>query len=424
MGQKQRQEQEKAILVGVEWEAGRVIHMPDLDELAALAESAGAQIVGRVLQRRDRPDRATFIGQGKVQEVSEIFREEGADLVIFDDELAPAQQRNLEEAIGGKVLDRTGLILDIFAARARTNEAKLQVEMAQLHYLLPRLTGQGKALSRLGGGIGTRGPGESQLETDRRRIRHRLAILSDELEEVRRSRDLQRRPRQRAGRPLVVLVGYTNAGKSTLFHRLTGAEVERMNQLFCTLDPTIRLVTLPNRQEIFLSDTVGFIRKLPHDLVESFRATLEETVQADLLIHVLDGSHPQVEEQFQAVMEVLKELGATEKPIITVVNKTDMLTNEFTAARLLADAGKGAIISALTGEGVDGLIGTVMDSLSEQIRRTSFLIPFKESRALALLHEHGRVFTEEFQPDGVYVEAEIDQIWAGRISGMIEKTND
>jgi GTP-binding protein HflX len=418
---KQTSEWEKAILVGVEWESGRQLILPDLDELGALAESAGARVVARVIQRREKPDPATFVGQGKVQEIAAIYREKSADIVIFDDELSPVQQRNLGEQIEGKVLDRTALILDIFAARARTNEAKLQVEVAQLHYILPRLSGQGTALSRLGGGIGTRGPGETQLETDRRRIRHRLAVLSEQLREVRRGRDLQRRPRQRAGRPTIALVGYTNAGKSTLFNRLTGAEVERANRLFCTLDPTIRLLTLPNHQEVFLSDTVGFIRKLPHDLVEAFKSTLEETAQADLLLHVLDGSHPQAEIQYEAVLAVLKELNIVDKPMITVVNKVDQITNEFTMARLLRKNTLGVAVSALTGQGMDGLFQRIMEALAAQVCRRSFLIPFAQSRALAMIHEKGKVLKEEFRSDGVYVEAEIDRIWAGRIEGLMEQ---
>lgn len=416
---KRTSEREKAILVGVEWESGRKLITPDLAELGALAESAGAHVVDRVIQRRDKPDPATFVGQGKVQEIAAIFKEKSADLVIFDDELSAAQQRNLEEQIQGKILDRTALILDIFASRARTNEAKLQVEVAQLQYTLPRLGGQGKVLSRLGGGIGTRGPGESQLETDRRRIRHRLAVLADQLREIRRGRDLQRRPRQRAGRLTIALVGYTNAGKSTLFNLLTGAEVERANLLFCTLDPTIRLITLPNHQEVFLSDTVGFIRKLPHDLVEAFKSTLEEAAQADLLLHVLDGSHPQAEVQYDAVLAVLKELNVVDKPMITVINKIDQITNEFTITRLLTGNTPRVTISALTGQGIHGLLQQIMDALAAQIRTTAFLIPFSQSRALAMVHEKGRVLKEEYQPDGVYVEAEIDRIWAGRVEGLI-----
>ncbi|HEX2952653.1 MAG TPA: GTPase HflX [Bacillota bacterium] len=414
---------ERAILVGVEWESGRHLILPDLDELGALAESAGARVVDHVIQRRDKPDPATFVGQGKVQEIAAIFREKSADLVIFDDQLTPAQQRNLAEQIEGKVLDRTALILDIFASRARTNEAKIQVEVAQLQYMLPRLGGEVKAISRAGGGIGTRGPGETQLETDRRRIRHRLAVLAEELREIRRGRDLQRRPRKRAGRPTIALVGYTNAGKSTLFNLLTGAEVERGNLLFCTLDPTIRLLTLPNHQEVFLTDTVGFIRKLPHDLVEAFKSTLEETAQADLLLHILDGSHPQAEEQYDAVLKVLQELNVTDKPMITVINKVDQITNEFTVARLLTKNTSGLAISAATGEGVERLLEAIMDALAAQIRREAFLIPFTQSRALAIIHEKGKVLQEEYRPEGIYVEAEIDAIWAGRVQQIIEPSH-
>lgn len=412
---------ERAILAGAEWDSRTGVISPDLEELAALTESAGAIPVARVTQRRDRPDPSTFVGQGKVQEIAALVREEEADLVIFDDELSPAQQRNLQEQIGVRVLDRTALILDIFAQRARTKEAKLQVEMAQLNYILPHLVGLGSELSRQGGGIGTRGPGESRLETDRRHIRNRLAILSRELKEVRQGRELRRRPRQQWARPVLALVGYTNAGKSTLFRRLTGADVEVENKLFCTLDPTIRLLTLPNHQEVFLSDTVGFIRKLPHQLVESFRATLEEAVKADLLIHVMDASHPQAETQRSAVLNVLKELGAEGKPTVTVANKADVIDNEFTIARLLAGYSPHATISAINGKGVDTLMAVIMDALAAQVEVSSFFLPYPANRALALLHEKGRIHQEEYRSDGIFVEAEIDKVWAGKIRKLIEE---
>lgn len=415
--------QERAILADIEQEGPFGASFVDLDELATLAETAGAKAVARVVQKRARPDPATFLGQGKVQEIAALLREKEANLVLFDDELSPAQLRNLEEQLGVKVLDRTALILDIFAARARTKEAKLQVEMAQLRYLLPRLSGKGSQLSRLAGGIGTRGPGESKLETDRRRIRHRLGVLASELREVRRSRELQRRPRQRTGNPFIALVGYTNAGKSTLFNCLTGAPVEMKDALFCTLDPTVRGLILPNRQEVFLSDTVGFIHKLPHHLVDAFRATLEETVQADLLLHVMDASHPQAEQQQAVVYRVLHELGVGDKPLIEVVNKIDLVENEFTVPRLLAGGNKGIAVSAKTGQGVDRLLQAIMAALAEQVQHTSFIIPYSAGRIRALVHRKGRVIKEEYLPAGVYVEAEIDRIWAGRIRGMIGDTS-
>src|SRR2546426_7318367 len=309
---------ESAILVGTH----------ALDELRELATSAGARIIDEVIQRRDRPDPATYIGKGKVEELREQVLLEGVDVVIFDDELSPSQARNLEEVLETKVVDRTGLILDIFGRRARTKEGKLQVELAQLSYRLTRLTGYREYLSRLGGGIGTRGPGETKLEMDRRQIRHRISTLKRDIENIRKHRQLHREHRRRDQLPLVSLVGYTNAGKSTLFRALSKEDTLISSRLFSTLDTLIRRIQLSRNFPILISDTVGFIRKLPHQLVSAFRATLEEVVEADLILHVIDASDPDREEKQQTVLDVLKDIGAAGHPLLTVYNKADLLSAE------------------------------------------------------------------------------------------------
>jgi GTP-binding protein HflX len=332
-----------------------------LEELAQLAISAGATPAFRVLQDRFLPNPRTLIGPGKAEEVR-LICEEGADLVIFDDDLTGSQQRNLESALGRKVVDRTGLILDIFAQRARSREGKLQVELAQLKYLLPRLTGHGGELSRLGGGIGTRGPGETQLEVDRRRIRRRIVKIEEELEKVRRHRALLRRHRQKRALPTAALVGYTNAGKSSLLNALTDAALPVADKFFATLDPTLRKVMVPGGRQILLSDTVGFIRKLPHQLVEAFKATLEEVQASDFLLHVIDISHPDWQNQSQAVMAVLGELGAAAKPLINVYNKLDKLPHPEAVA-FLARRPRSVVVSAHTGAGLDDLKHAMAETL-------------------------------------------------------------
>src|SRR5579859_8061478 len=318
---------ERAALVGLFKDSPRHFDPEHaLDELAGLAAAAGADAVLRVQQERSKPDAATFLGSGKVQMLAAACAEGRVDVVVFDNELSPAQLRNLEEALGRAVVDRTQLILDIFARRARTREGKLQVELAQLKYLMPRLVGSSAALSRLGGGIGTRGPGETKLETDRRRIRHRISVLSDEIETVRRRRAQLRERRHKSSVPTVALVGYTNAGKTTLFNALTGDDAVASNALFVTLDPLVRRVRLPDRRELLVSDTVGFIDRLPHSLVAAFRATLEEVAEADLLLHVVDASAPDRDRRMSAVRAVLDEVGATSVPMIEVFNKCDELT--------------------------------------------------------------------------------------------------
>jgi len=332
-----------------------------IEELAQLAESAGARVSQMVIQERGGLDSRLLIGKGKAQELKKVCQD-GIDLVVFDDDLTGTQQRNLEELLGVKVIDRPGLILDIFAQRARTKEGKLQVELAQLNYLLPRLVGAWDRLSRLGGGIGTRGPGETKLEVDRRRIRRRIAKVQGDLEKVRRHRALLRRPRRRSLLPTIALVGYTNAGKSTLLNALTRADVPVEDRLFATLDPTIRLLHLPEGKKVLLSDTVGFIRKLPHQLIAAFKATLEEVVEADLLLHVIDTSSPRMEAQVHEVERVLEELGIPDKPLLRAYNKIDLLGGLKATARMSLGR-QGVAISALTGEGIGGLLHKVQEAL-------------------------------------------------------------
>jgi GTP-binding protein HflX len=342
---------ENAILVG----------HSNLDELRELAVSAGARIVDEVIQHRNRPDPATYIGKGKAEELKETVLTEGADVVIFDNELSPSQARNLEEALDTKIVDRTGLILDIFARRARTKEGQLQVELAQLNYRLTRLSGNRNYLSRLGGGIGTRGPGETKLEMDRRKIRHRIATLRRETEGIRRNRQLHRQKRRRDRLPMVSLVGYTNAGKSTLFRALSREETLVSSRLFSTLDTLIRRIQLGTKRSVLISDTVGFIRKLPHQLVSAFRATLEEVVEADLILHVVDVSDPEREGKRAVVLDVLQEIGAGDHPRFTVYNKLDLIGPEDDLPLLKSNE---FIVSAVTGEGLPELVERIVDEVN------------------------------------------------------------
>ena len=394
---------ERALLVGV--------HLParfngsdadSLAELAELARSAGAQVVGTFEQTRDRPDPATLLGSGKAEELHREAEARGAGLIIFDHNLTPTQLRNLTGE--QRVIDRTQLILDIFARRARTREGQLQVELAQLNYLLPRLTGKGIDLSRLGGGIGTRGPGETQLETDRRRIRGRLQKVRGELEDVRRRRQQQRRARQAAELATIALVGYTNAGKSTLFNVLARAEVQVSDKMFATLDPTVRAIALPTGRRALISDTVGFIRDLPPGLVAAFRATLEEVQEAALILHVSDVSNPQHAEQDLEVTKVLAELGVEDKPRLRAGSKIDLLGDE--ERRGLKSSSRIVFLSALTGEGVDEL-RVQLDELLPGDRpvRVRLRLPAAEGRRRALVHERGSVLQEEFREGIFFIEA-------------------
>ena len=401
---------ERAALVGLFNRSSRQFDPEhSLDELAGLAAAAGATVVLRVLQDRPKPDPATFLGAGKVQSLAASCDELHADVVIFDNELSPAQLRNLERALDRKVLDRTQLILDIFARRARTREGKLQVELAQLKYLLPRLVGASAALSRLGGGIGTRGPGETKLETDRRRIRHRISMLSKEIDSVRRRRAQLRERRQKAAVPTVALVGYTNAGKTTLFNALTGDQAIASDALFVTLDPLVRKVRLPDRRELLVSDTVGFIDRLPHSLVAAFRATLEEVANSDLLVHVIDASNPERERQMDAVRSVLVEVGADEVPSIDVFNKGDRL-DAAERARLKALYPGAIVAAALTGEGRDELIAAIETRLgldTTRVRLTFDPTDEADRERIAHLYRVGRILRHESGDGHIAIEAEV-----------------
>jgi GTP-binding protein HflX len=394
-------ESERALLVGLEGQ-GKWAIIDSLKELAQLAETAGAEVLGITWQKRERPDSALFIGRGKVQELSLLRQEKNANLIIFDDELSPAQQRNLEKILGIKVLDRTALILDIFAQRARSHEGKLQVELAQLRYNLPRLGGQGLVLSRLGGGIGTRGPGETKLEVDRRRIRERVSDITQQIEHIKKQRNLQRKRRENTRIPTIALVGYTNAGKSTLLNTLTASDVLAEDKLFATLDPTTRHITLPNGQQALLTDTVGFIQKLPHQLIAAFRATLEEVIQADILLHVIDASHPQYQEQSHAVYQVLRELNTDTKQLITIFNKGDKIDNQEIANQLLKTENS-VIISALSRNGIDKLLSVIEDFIKRQTVEMYLLIPYNDSGIIARLYDLANVHSTEYREDGIYV---------------------
>jgi len=396
-----------------------------LQELAQLVETAGGEVTGQIIQKRDNPDVAYYVGQGKVEEIKGLLLEKEAGTVVFDDELSATQHRNLEVRLEVKVLDRAQLILDIFAQRAQTKEGKLQVELAQLKYSLARLTGKGLVLSRLGGGIGTRGPGETKLEVDRRRIRKRISDLEREIEEIRKHRQLLRISRKESSLPVIALVGYTNAGKSTLLNTLTGAQVLAEDKLFATLDPTIRKVKLENQQEILLVDTVGFIQKLPHHLVAAFRATLEETKEADVLIHVLDASHPKSLEQAQAVWDTLKYLQIINKPIITALNKIDRVYNPHDLQRLGRELPNSLGISARHRLGLTNLLEKIAEVLSNRYKILYLAIPYHEQRILAKLHEEGAVISEEYLEESIKVKARLDKIWLNRLEDyLLEKTEE
>jgi GTP-binding protein HflX len=412
---------ERAALVGLISVSGgrsrRLDAERSMDELAGLAQAAGADVVLRVLQERPKPDPSTFLGAGKVQTLAASSGELSVDVVIFDNELTPAQLRQLEEEVGRKIIDRTQLILDIFARRARTREGKLQVELAQLKYLLPRLVGAGDALSRLGGGIGTRGPGETKLETDRRRIRTRIKAVSDDIEQVRKRRGQLRERRQKASVPTVALVGYTNAGKTTLFNVLTRAGAEASNALFVTLDPLVRQVRLPDSRELLVSDTVGFIDRLPHALVAAFRATLEEVSEADLVIHVIDASAPDRERRINAVRLVLEEVGATDVPMLEVYNKCDALTPD--ERRRLQELDPSALtISALEQQGIEELIETVASRLALDVRRVTLTFDPAEAadrERIARVYRHARVVEHETRDGQVSIVADVPRRLLSRL---------
>lgn len=396
---------EKAVLVGV----GRGMEESDLDELAALADSAGAEPVARVLQTRQDPDPATYVGKGKLEEIHRLVHASRAEAVIFDSELSPGQLRNLEERLKVKVVDRTALILDIFALHARSREGKAQVELAQLNYLLPRLRGWGEAMSRMGGGIGTRrGPGETKMEIDRQHIRRRITKLKRDIKDLTRTRDVKRANRERSGIPQVAIAGYTNAGKSTLMRALTRADVVVADQLFATLDPTTRRLRLPNGRDATISDTVGFVSKLPHDLVEAFRSTLEEVTRSDLVLHVADAATPDLEAQVEAVRGVLDQIGAGSIPEVLALNKMDLLyadERERVSARF-----PGALaISAVTGEGLAALLEEVAVAIPRVPVTVTVLVPHDRGDLVALLHRDAEVLSEDPREDGVEVRARVGE---------------
>lgn len=425
--QETRARQERVLLIGLELTSQsqrrgadnlRANAEESMEELRTLARTANAEVVDTTIQHRPKPDAALLLGSGKVEEIKNLARLHEADLAIVDYELSPTQQRNLEKALDLRVIDRTQLILDIFAARARTREGHLQVELAQLDYLLPRLTGHGVEMSRLGGGIGTRGPGETKLETDRRKIQHRIKTIKAGLEQVRAGRSIQRHQRQSVPLATLALVGYTNAGKSTLFNRITGASVLADSKMFATLDPTVRHITLPSNRRTLMSDTVGFIRNLPTTLVKAFRATLEEVTEAELLLHVVDVTSPQAAEQTAHVFKVLGEIGAQETPQILVLNKIDLLPEsemdvEAVAQRILSESGnhapvKPAAVSASSGAGIQELIALIdRTQVLDPLSIARFRFPAGEGAPLHLLHERARVISTKYIDEACEVEAEV-----------------
>jgi len=412
----QRDDVERAWLVATTLgNQPRAVVEESLRELRALADTAQAQVAGETLCRLRTIQPAMYIGRGKAEEIAAEAKEACANLIIFDDDLSPAQGRALEDVFGVRVVDRTQLILDIFAQRALTLEGRLQIELAQLHYALPRLRGLWTHLERQQGGIGLTGPGEKQLELDRRRIEQRITRLRDQLQAVRNRRAELRRGRRRHGWALVTLVGYTNAGKSTLMNRLTDANVLADDQLFATLDPTTRQLQLPNNQLCLLTDTVGFIRKLPHHLVESFMATLEEVNEADLLLHVIDAAQPRVDEQIAAVETVLRELGAHQKPLLAVFNKTDLERAHNQALRLAEHFQHSVAVSAATGEGLATLGQTIADLLRDRVTHLHLRIPAAEGRLLAALHANGKVLSQKISGKHLRIEALVSAAFAGTL---------
>lgn len=418
MEENQRPAPEKTILAGLDagvFSREETATEESMAELEALLETAGGTCVGMLLQSRPTPDPHSFLGEGKAEELRQAVEATGADMVIFDNDLSPSQIRSLEQITGVTVIDRSALILDIFAQRAKTKEGRLQVELAQYQYLLPRLSGMGASLSRQGGGIGTRGPGETRLETDRRHIRARISRLQQELKEVRRIRSVQRQRREKNSVPVVALIGYTNAGKSTLLNALTGAGIPANNRLFDTLDTTTRRLRVSDTLEVLLSDTVGFIAKLPHHLVEAFQATLEELQYADLLLHVIDASDPNREDHMAVVEKLAAELAPQGVPMIEVYNKADLIEHQF------IPTGENRIaISAASGTGLDKLLSMIDQKLDTGVRRLQILLPYSAAGELDRLHREARVFLVEYENDGIRVDAALNREQQGRYREYIQ----
>lgn len=395
-------DKERALLVSVD--TGDFDAEVSIDELEELSDTAGAEVLGKIIQKKDRPENATFVGLGKLAEIIAFCQNNDIDIIIVDSELTPSQQRNLEKMTGVRVIDRTMLILDIFAARARTSEGKLQVELAQLKYSLPRLSGQGTALSRLGGGIGTRGPGETKLESDKRHIRRRIQKLEEELKELEKRREMLRKRRRKDGVQTVAIVGYTNAGKSTLMNALTQAGVLAENKLFATLDPTSRGLTLRDGREVMLIDTVGLIRRLPHKLVEAFKSTLEVAAEATVILNVCDASDIHANEHLEVTKRLLNELGCQGKPVISVMNKCDLVGDIYS----MPTFGKTVMISALQEKGFEELLKAIEKELPPTRRKAELLIPFKAGAVAARIRNEGAVEEEEYRPEGLYMKAIVD----------------
>ena len=409
---------EVCILVGLD--TGEYDAYVSIDELEELAHTAGAEVFAKLVQKRDKPDNATYLGGGKLFELKNICDENEIDLLIFDGELTPSQQRNIENITDVRVVDRTMLILDIFALNARTGEGKLQVELAQLKYSLPRLGGKGTEMSRLGGGIGTRGPGESKLESDRRHIHRRINALETQLKTLSKRRMLLRERRKKNAVTTVAIVGYTNAGKSTLLNALTNAGVLAENKLFATLDPTSRALKLPDGRTVLLVDTVGFISRLPHDLVEAFKSTLEEVIYADLILNICDASDKEVEEHIRVTKGVVSELGASDKPMLTVYNKCDKVPN----LRFFGESGNDVRISALKNIGLDKLLETMCSMLGNTRRKVNMLLPYSEGALVSKIRKEGAVLTEEYRDDGIFVEAVLDGRFLNNVKNYLLPEDD
>lgn len=389
---------ETSVLVGLD--TGDYDAEVSIDELEELAKTAGSKVLAKIIQKKEKPDPATYIGSGRLKEIRDFCRDNEADLIIFDCELSPSQQRNVENFTDVRVIDRTTLILDIFAARARSKEGRIQVELAQLKYSLPRLGGKGTELSRLGGGIGTRGPGETKLESDRRHIRRRIEALSAELKEIEKRRIRMRSRREKTGIESVAIVGYTNAGKSTLMNTLTNAGVLAQDKLFATLDPTARALTLPDGRQVMLIDTVGLVRRLPHELVEAFKSTLEEAAAAHVILNVCDASSPECSEHLEVTQKLLKELGCESTPVISVMNKCDLVDSIYDMPAI----GKTVMISALQGKGLDRLLKEIEKALPKTRSRAKVLIPFSSGAQAGKIRAEGVVISEEYTPDGILID--------------------